>query len=163
MEGCFIFQWGDCFSDGGGPSFLSGGKPHGGGISFSGGGRGLKKIVRWGGCPALLPAPPLWGTLASLWFIPNKYSWLAAIVVLAGVKITLFCQKKFCKLSLCILYFDKVGSFWKLMICFFISARKGWFWFWVWPNIAHFLPYSYIGHPKRKKVYFVKCFCKTAA
>ena len=36
MEGCFMFQWGRCFSDGG-ASFLSGVRRPMGGISFGGG------------------------------------------------------------------------------------------------------------------------------
>ena len=49
MEGCFTFQWGDCFSDGGAP-FLSGGCTPWGGTSvlmgvFS------KKIIGWGARP----------------------------------------------------------------------------------------------------------------
>ena len=62
MEGCFMFQWGVCFSDGG-ASFLSGwGAPHGG-INFGGGG-GFQKIVRWGGQPP--PPPPTIGKPAIL-------------------------------------------------------------------------------------------------
>ena len=51
MEGCFMFQWGVCFS------FLSGG-----GHWFWWGGFS-KKIVRWGAAPH---APPLWETLIKM-------------------------------------------------------------------------------------------------
>ena len=66
MEGCFTFQWGGCFSDGG-ASFLSGGAPHGG-ASVLMGGRGVsKKIVGCGGTPPTPPhappSPPLRETL----------------------------------------------------------------------------------------------------
>ena len=46
MEKCFMFQWGFCFSDGGG-------------IGFSGEGAGFsKKIVKWGlGGTPLMPLP----------------------------------------------------------------------------------------------------------
>ena len=51
MEGCFTFQWGGCFSDGG-ASFLSsgvggGGVPHGG--VLMGGGRDFQKKSLDGG------------------------------------------------------------------------------------------------------------------
>ena len=60
-KGVSFFNGGVAFQTGG-ASFLSGGKPHGGGISFSrGGGRGLKKIVRWGGVPRTSPHPPTMG------------------------------------------------------------------------------------------------------
>ena len=45
MEGCFTFQWGGCFSDGG-ASFLSGGAPPWGGIGFDGGEGGFEKNCR---------------------------------------------------------------------------------------------------------------------
>ena len=51
--------------------------------------------------------------------------------------------------------FDKTKSFWKFMIWFFISTKKDWLWFWVWPNIAPFLPYSYIGPKKRKRKFIL--------
>ena len=38
MEGCFTFQWGICFLDGGGFIFNWGVRPMGGGIGFDGGG-----------------------------------------------------------------------------------------------------------------------------
>ena len=47
MEGCFMFQWGVCFSDGGGLIFKWGVRPIGGSIGFDGG--VSKEIARWGG------------------------------------------------------------------------------------------------------------------
>ena len=65
MEGCFTFQWGGCFSDGG-ASFLSsgvggGGVPHGG--VLMGGGEIFKKNHWMGGkvhpqCPPLTMGNP---------------------------------------------------------------------------------------------------------
>ena len=51
MEGYFMFQWG--------ASFLHGGCPMGG-IGFHGGGRGLKKIIGWGGTPPTMGNPDEW-------------------------------------------------------------------------------------------------------
>ena len=59
MEGCFTFQWGVCFSDGG-ASFLSGGCAPWRGIGFDGGG-GSRKIVEWGGGHA----PPTYPTMGN--------------------------------------------------------------------------------------------------
>ena len=66
MEGCFTFQWGGCFSDGGG--FYSWGFifkweegcPMGGGISFDGEGFS-KKILGWEGHPPHASPPPTMG------------------------------------------------------------------------------------------------------
>ena len=53
MEGCFTFQWGVCFSGGGGGGALWGC------ISFD---RGFsKQIIGWGGSPPCPPPPPTVG------------------------------------------------------------------------------------------------------
>ena len=63
MGGCFKFQWGVCFSDGGGLYFKWGECPMGGALVLMGG--GFEKNC-WMGVGATPMPPLLWETLVNI-------------------------------------------------------------------------------------------------